>query len=300
MNILITGAGGLIGKALQQHLQAQGHTVHTMSRRDNSVAFYWEKTSEHDWEIRWDESIHIDAVVHLAGESIGNKRWTSAKKQLIYNSRVDTTRALAKKLGELANPPSVLISASAIGFYGDCGTREVDESAPAGNDFLAGLAVAWESAANAAAQHGIRVVNLRTGLVLSDKGGALTTMVTPFKMGVGGRLGSGRQWVSWISERDIARLITFLLEHPTAKGAINAASPNAVTNRDLTTALSRALCRPAVCHMPAFAVKALFGEMGELLLLGSIHVKPVKALALGFEFEQADLPAALAFALTDG
>lgn len=294
MNILVTGASGLIGVALTSHFHEQGHTVYSMSRRDNTAAFYWQPAMGHEWEIRWDECIGIDAVVHLAGESLGNKRWSAAKKQRIYNSRIDTTRALVKKMAKLDNPPKTLISASAIGVYGDCGDREVDESQPPSNDFLANLAKDWESAANQATEYGIRVVNLRTGLVLSTRGGALASMLSPFKMGVGGRLGSGRQWMSWISENDMSRLLTFLLKTSEITGAVNAVSPQPVINADFTRALAQAVNRPAVCHMPALGVKALFGEMGELLLLSSIRVIPARLQALNFEFIDADLTTALA------
>ncbi|PIE39257.1 MAG: TIGR01777 family protein [Gammaproteobacteria bacterium] len=289
MNILITGASGLIGSAVNQLLQTSGHRVFTMSRKDTHAAFYWRETAPRQWRIDWDEDTTIDAVIHLAGESVGNKRWSTIKKQRICRSRIDTTKALVEKLGQLQHKPEVLISASAIGFYGDNGEEEVTEDSPAGNDFFATLAQNWEQEANRAAQHGVRVVNLRTGLVLSKHGGALPSMLPPFKLGLGGRLGNGRQWMSWISDTDIARLIVFLLENPKAQGPVNAVNAAPVRNAEFTVQLASAVCRPALMHMPKLVVKLLFGEMGDLLLLSSIKVKPARAQQLGFEFEDTEL-----------
>ncbi|PID65138.1 MAG: TIGR01777 family protein [Gammaproteobacteria bacterium] len=293
MNILITGASGLIGRALTRELGELGHQVYAMSRRDDMAAFYWQETQPQHWEIRWDESINIDAVVHLAGESIGSMRWSAAKKQRIYDSRIDTTRALVNHLQHLQTPPQVLLSASAIGFYGEGGESDKDENSAPGDDFLANLAQEWERLANQASVAGIRVLNLRTGLVLSAQGGALATMLPPFKMGVGGRLGSGQQWMSWISLDDMVAALVFLLNHPDAHGPVNLVSPQPIRNIELTKVLAQTLKRPALCHMPTFAVKALFGEMGELLLLSSIRVRPTRLQALGYTFQDGDFTAAL-------
>lgn len=289
MNVLITGASGLIGSALHKKLMADGHHVYTMSRKDPQSAFYWRENKSRQWDIQWDENANIDAVVHLAGEPIGNMRWSAIKKRRICRSRINTTKALVEKLATLKQKPSTLISASAIGYYGDCNDNSVTENSPAGNDFLATLATNWEDTANKAADHDIRVVNLRTGLVLSKHGGALASLLKPFEMGLGGRLGNGQQWMSWISENDIVRLICFLLENKEACGPVNAVNSAPVNNAEFTAKLANVLKKPAVMHMPAFVVKTLFGEMGKLLLLSSIKVTPAHAQHLGFHFEDLDL-----------
>lgn len=289
MNILVTGATGLIGTALSRHLSEQGHTLYSMSRDNPQSPFYWQDLGNHHWQIQWDETITIDAVIHLAGESIGSTRWSAAKKQRIVDSRIDTTTALVKKLAELSHPPKVLISASAIGFYGDCGNKVVDEYAPNGNDFLASLAKRWEAAAQQASELGIRVVNLRTGLVLDKNAGALASMLAAFKMGAGGKIGHGKQMMSWVSIEEIPKMISFLLHHDTISGAVNLVSPNAVSNAEFTRTLGRVLSRPTLIPMPKIMVKTIFGEMGELLLLSSIDVAPKRLQSAGYVFDDLSL-----------
>lgn len=293
MNILITGASGMIGQALSAHLLLAGHKVYAMNRKDQQQPFYWEDFGEHRYEVRWDSRIAIDAVIHLAGESLGNQRWSKEQKAAIYDSRIDTTRALVRTLSRLSEKPKVLLSASAIGYYGDTGQKRVDESAPAGHDFLAHLAKDWEEAANAAKAFGIRVVNLRTGIVLSEHSGALPRMVAPFKLGAGGVIGSGQQWMSWVSLEEVVRMIAFLLQHEEVSGAVNLVSPFAVQNQTFVQALGKVLNRPAVVKVPALAVKMLYGEMGELLLLNSTHVWPKRLQDLGFGFQRLDITHAL-------
>lgn len=290
MNILITGASGLIGRALSAHLRKRGHQVFAMQRSDDVDApFHWSPSAAHDWQIRWDESQAIDAVIHLAGEPISGTRWTAAKKQRIRDSRIDTTNALVNQFKTLKTPPAVFLSASAIGFYGNCGEQVVDERQPVGDDFLAHLARDWESAANRAGEQAIRVVNLRTGLVLAKAGGMLKSLAPAFKLGMGGKVGNGRQWMSWVELSEIVKMMTFLLENPDAHGAFNLVSPNAVTNADFTQALAGAVRRPACVPLPTFAVKTAFGEMGELLLLSSAHVKPRRLRELGFALDERNL-----------
>lgn len=289
MRILITGAGGLIGHSLSQHLNRQGHHVEHLSRTQPEAAFYWSDNSDNKWTIQWDESQPIDAVIHLAGENLGQYRWSQAKKQRIYNSRIYTTRALVAKMKTLKNPPKAFLSASAIGYYGEGGDKNLDESQTNGDDFLANLALDWETAANAASEQGIRVVNLRTGLVLSKKGGALAAMLPAFKRCVGGKLGNGNQYMSWVSLADITQMITFLLTNEAANGAYNLVSPYPVRNSEFTQALAETLNRPAKLNMPALMVKTLFGEMGELLLLSSLKVEPAKLAALDYPFSPKNL-----------
>lgn len=293
MNILITGSSGLIGQSLYQHFEQHGHQVFRMSRTQRDAPFYWQATTTNQgntqYEIQWDDKQHIDAVIHLAGESLGRCRWSKAKKQRIYNSRIDSTQALVAKMQTLKNPPKTLLSASAIGYYGEGGTKTFTETDTAGQDFLAQLAANWETAANLATRHGIRVVNLRTGLVLSPNGGALAAMLPAFRRGMGGKLGNGQQYMSWVSLAEITHMIDFLLHNETAHGAFNLVSRYPVTNSEFTATLAGTLKRSANINMPVFAVKALFGEMGQLLLLNSIKVAPDKLAALGYSFTDEDL-----------
>lgn len=292
LNVVITGASGLIGRSLGQYLLAQGHHVYAM-HRDKQPPFYWQAVDNHRWEIHWDTSINVDAVIHLAGEPIANGRWHAAKKQAIYDSRIDSTRALIEQFKTLSTPPTTLISASAIGYYGDCGQQLIDEKTPAGNDFLARTAEDWEQAAQAATALGIRTVNLRTGLVLSMDGGLLANLVPLFNKGLGGSVGSGQQMMSWVSLLEIVRMIVFLVTHPTANGAFNLVSPHAVSNREFTKILATVLGRPAVMKLPTFVVSTALGEMGKLLLLSSAHVIPKQLQSLDYPFANVDLQTTL-------
>ncbi len=234
----------------------------------------------------------FDAVVHLAGENISG-RWTAKKKAEIRESRIQSTRLLSEELARLSRPPRVLVSASAVGYYGNRGDESLDESSGSGNDFLAEVCRDWEAATGPAAGKGIRVVCLRFGLVLSPKGGALARMLVPFKFGLGGPIGGGMQFMSWIALDDVTRIVEFALAEPALRGSVNAVAPNAVTNREFTKALGRALHRPTFFPLPAFAVKLLFGEMGETLLLMSQRVQPARLLEGGFSFQFPRLDSAL-------
>jgi uncharacterized protein (TIGR01777 family) len=232
------------------------------------------------------------AVVHLAGESIAGRRWTGAQKARIENSRVRTTRALVDAILHASRPPRVLLSGSAIGYYGSRGDEVLTEDSEPGTGFLAGVAVRWEQEATRAASGGVRVVRLRTGVVLDNEGGALPRMRLPFRFGVGGRLGSGAQYLSWIHHHDWQALVQRLMQGD-VDGPVNLVAPVPVTNAEFTRTLARVLRRPAVAPVPAFALRLLLGEMGEQLLLASQRVLPARAVATGFTFRYTDLEAAL-------
>jgi hypothetical protein len=243
-------------------------------------------------EIHWDPAQRfdtrplegLDALVHLAGESISTSRWTKDFKERIRHSRVAGTRAIAEALASLERPPKALICASAVGFYGDRGDEEITESSARGKGFLADVCSAWEEAAEPARRKGIRVVHLRLGVVLAAKGGALPRMVAPFRFGLGGPVGNGRQWMSWISLKDAAGAFHAALMDERLEGAVNAVAPNPVTNRNFTKALAKVLRRPAVVPLPAFAVKLVLGEMGRALLLDSCRAVPTRLLETNFRF----------------
>ena len=234
----------------------------------------------------------VDAVVHLAGEPIA-QRWTTATKRRIRESRVRGTELLAAAVASLARPPRVLVSGSAMGIYGDRGNEELDETSTVGGDFLAAVATEWEAAAEPAARAGIRVVKLRTGLVLSPGGGALAKLLLPFRMGVGGRVGSGRQWVSWIGLDDAVSAIIHAIGTEPLAGPVNLVAPAPVTNAELTATLARVLRRPAIVPVPAFALRLAFGEMGEATLLASQRIRPRRLLESGYRFRFPTLESAL-------
>jgi len=240
----------------------------------------------------------LDAVVHLAGENIASGRWTAEKRRRIRESRVAGTKLLVRALAGLDRPPAVLVCASAVGFYGDCGARIVDETAPCGAGFLAGLCRDWEEAASAASEAGIRVVRLRIGLVLSAAGGALKKMLPLFRLGLGGRIGHGRQSMSWIALDDLVSLILHCIDEESLAGPVNAVAPGAVTNREFTAALARVLRRPALLPAPAFLLRLALGGMAEELLLSSTRAVPAKALASGFTFRHPAVEEALRAVLT--
>ncbi|MBN2337224.1 MAG: TIGR01777 family oxidoreductase [Acidobacteria bacterium] len=283
MRILITGSTGLVGSALVSHLAAHRHRPLHMVRRP----------PRGDDEIRWDieagtldpSSLEgLDAVVHLAGENIASGRWTAERKRRIMQSRVLGTRLLARSLARLDTPPRVLISVSAVGYYGDRGEEALDEESGPGTGFLAEVCRAWEAEAAPAAERGIRVVHPRLGMVLSARGGALDRMLPAFRAGFGGRIGSGRQYMSWIALDDLVGVILHAIEHDTLHGPVNAVSPHPVTNADFTRVLARALGRPALLALPAFTARLALGQMADELLLASARVSPRKLEASGYRF----------------
>ena len=293
MRIIVTGSGGLVGSALTPALESAGHSVLRMVRSSAAIG---RGIAPWDPEAGRLDPAHfsgVDAVVHLAGENIAAGRWTAAKKERIRESRTKPTRLLAETLAGLSAPPRVLVSASAIGIYGDRGDQALSEESPAGSGFLPEVCREWEAATQPAAAKDIRVVNLRIGVVLSPKGGALAKMLTPFRMGVGGKLGGGNQYMSWISLDDLVGVIQHVLTDESLSGAVNAVAPQAVTNYEFTKTLGRALGRPTIFPMPGFAARLAFGEMADALLLASARVEPAKLRAAGYSFRHPHLEVAL-------
>jgi len=295
MNILVTGARGFIGSALVSRLANGGHRVVPLRRATggSEAGPTWTPLGG---QVRLEPAGPLDAVVHLAGENIA-QRWTPTAKARIRASRVDATRLLCEALARLPQPPRVLICASATGFYGDRGQEMLDERSAPGTGFLPEVCQAWEAAADAAQQRSIRVVHLRLGIVLARHSGALAKMLPAFRFGLGGRLGAGRQFWSWIALEDLLCVVELALQDDRLSGTMNAVSPEPVTNAGFTEALARALGRPAVLPMPAFAVKLLFGEMGREALLASARVRPARLLESGFEFRFPQLDAVFKQAL---
>ncbi len=298
MRILITGASGLIGSALQKTFEAKGYDLLLASRNEPKTEL------EIQWTVKGgfaepERLKGLDAVVHLAGESVSGLRWTEEKKKAIRDSRVLGTRSVVDAISRLKTKPKVLVAASAIGFYGERGNEEVTESSAAGTGFLADVAREWEAEARRAEDAGIRTVLLRTGIVLSKDGGALGTMLLPFKLGVGGVVGSGKQWMSWISLDDHIAVINYVIENENIRGAVNSVSPNPVTNADFTKAMGEVLYRPTFIPLPEFAVSMALGEMGDALLLTSTKVLPKRLEDAGFEFQYAELKSALDHAVSE-
>lgn len=292
MNIFITGASGLIGSRLGPLLESAGHHVIRLVRREprDDRERQWDPTAEHINPERFDGA---DAVVHLAGENIGEGRWTDAKKQRLRESRVHSTRILAQALAQLDPLPKSLVVASAIGYYGDRGDEVLTEASAPGKDFLSQLCQDWEAAADPVREKGIRCVHVRTGVVLSSRGGALAKMLLPFKLGVGGVMGNGRQYWSWIALEDAARMFQFAVETESLSGPVNGTAPNPVTNREFTKTLGQVLKRPTIFPMPAFAARLALGEMADALILASARVLPERAGQEGFSFTYSDLGDAL-------
>ena len=284
MKILVTGSTGLVGTALVKSLASDGHTACRLRVRAESIWRGIPEAGELDGA-----GVGPDAVVNLAGASIAGGRWTDKRKHLLRTSRIATTRALVKALAKMNARPRVLVSASAIGIYGDCGDEVLTEDSKPGTDFLASLAREWEAEAMKAEALGIRVVLARFGIILAKHGGALAKMLLPFKLGVGGRLGSGKQWMSWITLADVVGIIRFAIENSVARGAMNVVSPGAVQNAGFTKMLAKVLHRPALFPAPAFALRLALGEMADALLLSSQRVTPKKLQQLGYSFLHADL-----------
>jgi hypothetical protein len=293
MRILLSGSSGLIGTELLSFLRVAGHSVTRLVRRP---------AHEFAREIAWNPAERkldpaaleaFDAVIHLGGVNIAGKRWSMAYKQEILDSRVQTTTLLASTLAALRFPPQVMVCASAVGFYGDRGEQTFDEQASAGHGFLPTVCRAWEEAAQVARDHGIRVAHLRIGVVLSTAGGALAKMLTPFRLGLGGRIGSGQQFMSWIHIDDLVEAFHHTLLHEELRGPVNATSPNPVTNAEFTATLGRVLGRPTIFPLPACAARLALGEMADELLLASQRVVPAKLQASGFSFKYPELVPAL-------
>ncbi|HYM76574.1 MAG TPA: TIGR01777 family oxidoreductase [Candidatus Dormibacteraeota bacterium] len=288
--ILVSGVSGPIGTALLPSLDTLGYKVIRLVRgpATNRGQIHWDPAQP----ISPDAVSGFDAVIHLAGESIVG-RWTAAKKQAIRESRVLGTSQLAAALAKASGKPHVFISSSAIGYYGDRGEEVLNEQSAPGSGFLPDVCREWEAATRPAADAGIRTVQMRTGVVLSPKGGALGKMLTPFKMGVGGRVGDGRQWMSWIAVEDMVGAIHHLLKADLVQGPVNMVAPKPVTNTEFTRTLASVLSRPAIFPVPAFAVKLAFGEMGETVLLGGQRVEPAQLVASGYPFRFPTLRSAL-------
>ncbi|MEN3328718.1 MAG: uncharacterized protein V7638_3525 [Acidobacteriota bacterium] len=272
MRILVSGSHGLVGKALINSLRSDSHEIIRLVRGKPSRAT---EIEWHPHEGRLDAASleGVDAVVHLAGESIASGRWTDEKKRAIRDSRVKGTTLLSEALARLSRPPQVFVSASAIGYYGNRGDEVLTETSAPGNDFLANVCVEWENATIPAIEKGIRTVHARFGIILDQKEGALAKMLTPFRMGIGGRIGDGKQWMSWIDIEDVVSGLKFAIEG-SVTGPVNYVAPNPVTNAEFTKTLGRVLSKPTLFPVPAFGVRLAFGEMGDALLLSSTRVKP--------------------------
>ena len=291
--ILISGSHGLVGSALIKLLTTDGHEVLRLVRHGGAAG-----SSEVAWDpekgtIDSERLEGLDAVVHLAGENIASGRWTSEKKRAILESRVKGTTLLSQSLAKLSRPPSAFVSASAIGYYGDRGDEQLTEQSAPGTGFLADVCREWEKATMPAAEKGIRTVQARFGIVLAAEGGALKQMLTPFRMGIGGRMGNGKQWMSWISLEDLVRAIRSVTYDNFVSGPVNFVSYFPVTNAEFTKTLGRVLRRPTLFPIPAFSVRLAFGQMGEALLLSSQRVEPAVLKATGFSLQWPRLELAL-------
>lgn len=299
MKIAIAGGSGLIGQPLVGRLAANNDVV-VLTRNPARVkvgrAVAWDPATPGDWNR---EIAAADAVINLAGENIGGGRWTESRKRALVESRMQATQAIVDTLRAHPRPERVLVSASAVGYYGSRGDESLDESSAPGDDFLAGLCLRWEAAAKQA-EGSARVVVLRFGIVLAKDGGALAKMLLPFRMFAGGPQGSGSQWMSWIARDDVIRMMEWVIESPKARGTFNAVAPNPVRNAEFARLLGTALGRPALLRAPAFALRAALGEMADALLLSSQRVTPARALAEGFRFEDPDLGEALRHELARG
>ena len=292
MNVLVTGSSGFIGSALSARLQAEGHAVVRLVRREPAPG---------SGEARWDpESGYVDAgalegidgVVHLAGENIANRRWNEEQKARIRNSRTRGTALLANALAQTSPPPRCFVSASAVGYYGDRGAEPLGENEPPGTDFIAQATAEWEAAAQPAADAGMRVAIMRLGMTLDPVGGPLKRIVRPFRLGLGGRLGSGRQYMSWLSLEDAVRSFVHTLTADTLSGPVNVAAPQAITNAEFTRALATALGRPALFAAPRLALRVALGEMADVLLFGA-NISPARLVESGFTFRHTEIEATL-------
>jgi uncharacterized protein len=307
MKILVTGSTGLVGSALIPALRRDGHTVCRLVRPNTKIR----EENTGGFDVTWNPgtgelggaAVGAEAVIHLSGASISEGRWTAKQKELLRSSRVDTTRAIVTALRKMNAKPEVLISASAIGYYGNRGDEILTEESAAGDDFLSRIAVEWEAEARKAEEFGTRVVAARFGVILAKHGGALAKLMLPFRIGLGGRVGNGKQWMSWIALEDVVRIlqlsltstpITGVVKFSPVSGALNVVSPQPVTNAEFTRTLAKALRRPAILPAPAFALRAALGEMADALLLSSQRVLPKKLEEMGYQFRHPDLASAFA------
>ena len=301
MNVLVSGGTGLIGSALIPALRRSGHEIMVLTRRPSTASLPGVRFAHWDPETGVMDAAALDgaqAIVHLAGESIAGGRWTDAKRSRIVESRVQGTRFLAERAATPSSPPSVFVSASAVGFYGNRGDEILTEESAAGSGFLADVCRAWEAATAGAAARGIRVVHLRVGLVLDAREGALGKMLPLFRLGLGGPLGRGRQWMSWVAMEDVVGAIEFAIGREDLSGPVNIAAPEPARNRDFALAVGRALGRPARLPAPAFALRLLFGRMADEAILASARVSPVRLLGAGYAFRFPSLGGALANAIS--
>jgi uncharacterized protein len=289
MRILMSGASGLVGTALASSLTSGGHAVVRLSRSTGTIRtgdVYWNPISG---ELDSAAAEGADAMVHLAGASIADGRWTKERKALLWSSRVDATRGLVRALANLKRKPHVFIAASAIGYYGSRGEEILTESSAPGTNFLANVVREWEAAEREAERAPLRTVILRFGVILSKMGGALPRMLVPFRLGVGGRLGSGRQWMSWITLDDVVALVQYALVHEELSGIVNAVAPAPVRNSEFTATLGRLMHRPTIFPVPGFVLRVALGEMADALLLASQRVLPERLSRAGYRFRQATL-----------
>ena len=305
MTILLSGASGMLGSAIGDALLRQGAVVIRLVRSEPRAPneLHWnpaagqlnlDRPNGRDQADRDpDGNETLTAAVHLSGANVSSRRWTPDYKRQIGESRIGTTEVLAQALARMNHPPEVLVAASATGFYGNRGDEIVDEDSPAGEGYFPQLCQEWEAAAKPATEAGIRVVHLRFGVVIGRDGGVLAKLATLFRLGLGGRLGNGRQWMSWVSETDAVAAALFAMENPTLSGPLNVTAPQPVTNAEFTRQLARTLHRPAFLHAPAFALRLAFGEMADEALLASTRVIPKRLPAAGFAFKHPTLSSAL-------
>jgi uncharacterized protein (TIGR01777 family) len=298
MKVLVTGATGLVGTALVQALQNDGHNVCRLLRKKDED----EQETKQDCDVEWSPhseafgapAENADAVVNLAGASIADSHWSADRKELLRSSRVETTRGLVAAIERMSPRPKVLVSASAIGYYGNRGDEVLTEESPPSADFLSRVAEEWEAEALRASALGVRVVLARFGVILAKHAGALSKMMLPFRIGAGGKLGSGKQWISWVALEDVVRVIRFAMENDAVQGAINVTAPQPVTNAEFTKVLARAMHRPAFFTVPPFALRMLLGEMADALLLSGQRVVPQALENYGYQFQYRDLNSTLA------
>ncbi|MBZ0266096.1 TIGR01777 family oxidoreductase [bacterium] len=289
MKILLSGSTGFLGTTLLRHLSQKGYTVHRLMRgmvSDPVREVYWKPSKG---ELNPDRIDQFNTIIHLAGSSIAGGRWTAGRRKLILESRTQTTELISRKLAGLTNKPSCFLCASAVGYYGDCGDTPLDESSPNGDGFLSDVCRQWEEATLPAKEAGIRVVNMRFGVILGKHGGLLEQLKMPFKLGLGAKLGNGKQFQSWVSLEDVVRAIEFLIEKENVSGAVNITSPSPVQNTHFTRILAKKMNRPAVFTLPAPMLRLILGQLAEEMLLASQHALPTKLQKAGFRFNHPTL-----------